>query len=142
MADYVKKAEFRSRRRSYLLLLLALMVTITTLLNVIDPVSTLSHRKLAWEILIILTALNLTKLPFSLCARPLRDILNDEMTQHIRLQSLGIGFWGAIISAASVFWASDYVAALNGEASVMLVTASSLVSALITYSALELRAIG
>lgn len=139
MNHQVDMAEAKSRKRAILLLLLAGAITIDTFLQMNGTsVSTLSMN-LAWFALVAFTALNLTALPFSMCAKPVGTIMNDEMTQLFRLKSLAAGFWMSIAAILTIFIVNIYVP-VSGMDVARVVVATALVSALITFSTLELRA--
>jgi hypothetical protein len=139
MEHPVAKAEAKSRTRAYILLTLALVITVNTIIQLTETTVSIGSLNIAWFILVLLTALNLTALPFSLCAKSIGTIMNDELTQHFRLKSLAAGFWMSIAAALAVFIVSNFVP-VSGVDVAHVIVGSALVAALVRFSTLELLA--
>ena len=139
MNNKVERAEFKSRRRAYILLILAVILTVITVMKLVETESTMSYQNLAWIILIALSALNLSSLPYALNNKSLGSIMNDEMTQVYRQRSLAAGFWAAIIATLFVLIVNNYIQ-INVQDTSILIASAALIVALFKFSSLELMA--
>jgi hypothetical protein len=135
----VEKAERQSRARAIIGYLLATTLLASAVLA-IHGHSEGAERLAPWFVMIGLTALNLTALPFrwSRCG-PVARLMNDETTQDHRRSSLAAGFWAMLASAAATVIVGSLVPLDTIWAGRVVITAG-LMAALIAFSTLELRA--
>jgi len=135
----VEKAESKSRARAILGYLLAVTLLASAILAIRGH-SDGAARLAPWFVMIALTALNLTALPFrwSRCG-PLSQLMNDETTQDHRRSSLAAGFWAMLAAAAATVIVGS-LAPLDTISAGRVVITAGLMAALIAFSTLELRA--
>lgn len=134
----VEKAERNSLVRAILFYLLALSLLASTILSIANGHDE-PNRLMAWFVLIGLTALNLTSVPFLWRQRRLSALMNDETTRDHRRSSLATGFWAMILATAATVAVSSF-ATLSAIALGRVVVTAGLMAALIAFATLELRA--
>ncbi|MGO1305477.1 MAG: hypothetical protein ACTMKV_11915 [Sphingomonas parapaucimobilis] len=134
----VEKAERNSLLRAILFYLLALSLLASTILSIANGHDE-PNRLLAWFVLIGLTALNLTSVPFLFRQHRLSALMNDETTRDHRRSSLATGFWAMILATAATIAVSSFVP-LSAVALGRVVVTAGLTAALIAFATLELRA--
>lgn len=139
MNHHVELNESKARRRAYILLLLAIALIVTTIANYGNTSVSSGAQNSAWFLLVALTALNLTKLPYSLLRKPMGAILNDETTHMFRLRSLATGFWTSIVTTLAIFIVTIFEAMSGADVAKIIVT-TALASSLVSFAILELRA--
>ncbi|BCI71712.1 putative membrane protein [Sphingomonas sp. S17] len=135
----VEKAERKSRARAIIGYLLAATLLASAILAIRGH-SDGAARLAPWFVMIALTALNLTALPFrwNRCG-PVSQLMNDETTCDHRRSSLAAGFWAMLAAAAATIIVGSLLP-LDTIAAGRIVITAGLMAALIAFSTLELRA--
>ncbi|WP_267434911.1 hypothetical protein [Sphingomonas sp. GM_Shp_1] len=137
--NFIEKAERKSRGRAILFYLLA----ITLLASAILAIGTHSEgaaRLAPWFVMIGLTALNLTSLPFhgKACGE-VSKLMNDETTRDHRRSSFAAGFWAMFAAATATMIVAALWPLSAIDISRVIITAG-LMAALVAFATLELRA--
>ncbi len=140
MTGKIEHAEFKSRRRAHILLVLAFILSLVTVMKLLESESSMTYQKVTWFLIIAAAALNLSTLPYAMCSKPLSKIMNDELAQLYRLKSLATGFWAAIFATLTVFVISNYIV-ISNENIIISIASFALISALVRFSTLELKTI-
>lgn len=136
MSD-VDRAEIRTRQRGVILYLLAACLLLSLVAG--GPGVSAPTRLLPWYAMIVVTALNLTALPFRFRRDGLGPLMNDETTRAHRQMSFEAGFWASLVAAALTTGVAS-LAPLDGVAAGRVIITAGLVAALVSFATLELRA--
>lgn len=139
MSHQVELGESKARKRACLLLLLALSLIVSAIVNFGNTGVSAGARNSTWFVLVAAVALNLTRLPYALPGNPLGAILNDETTQMFRLRSLATGFWMSIVATLVIFIVTAFIP-LSGMDVARIIVTTALVTSLVSFAVLELRA--
>ena len=135
----VENAERKSRARAIIGYLLAVTLLASAVLAIRGH-SEGAARLVPWFVMIGLTALNLTALPFrwSRCG-PVARLMNDETTRDHRRSSLAAGFWAMLVTATATIVVAALLP-LDAISAGRVVVTAGLMAALVAFSTLELRA--
>ena len=135
----VENAERKSRARAIIGYLLAVTLLASAVLA-IRGYSDGAGQLVPWFVMIGLTALNLSALPFrwSRCG-PLARLMNDETTRDHRRSSLAAGFWAMLVAATATIVVAALLP-LDAISAGRVVVTAGLMAALVAFSTLELRA--
>ncbi len=135
----VENAERKSRARAIIGYLLAVTLLASAVLAIRGH-SEGAARLVPWFVMIGLTALNLTALPFrwSRCG-PVARLMNDETTHDHRRSSLAAGFWAMLVAATATIVVAALLP-LDAISAGRVVVTAGLMAALVAFSTLELRA--
>ena len=135
----VEKAERKSRARAILSYLLAAMLLVSAVLAIAGH-SEGASRLAPWFVMIGLTALNLTSLPFRWRSYgEVFKLMNDETTRDHRRSSFAAGFW-AMFAAAVVVMIIASFSPIDAVAIGRITITAGLTAALVAFATLELRA--
>jgi multisubunit Na+/H+ antiporter MnhB subunit len=139
MMTAVEVAERKARLRALGFLFLAALTCAVVIVVRNNPGNDFTQG--LWFGLLLGCAINL--LPFKRWLRPnsaVLRLLDDEGTRENRRLSCTIGFWAAVIAALVLSLAARLNPQIGGEEVGQLVTTAGIVSAMIAFAVLELRA--
>ena len=137
--NLVEKAERKSRTRAMLSYLIAATLLASAVLAIAGH-SEGASRLAPWFVMIGLTALNLTSLPFRWRSYgEVSKLMNDETTRDHRRSSFAAGFWAMFAAAAAVMIVASF-RPMEAVAIGRITITAGLIAALICFATLELRA--
>ena len=132
-------AERKSRLRALALLFLAALTCAVMILVRISPATDFTQG--LWLGLLVGCALNL--LPIKRWLKPnnaLSQLLDDEGTRQNRQSSCTIGFWAGVVAALFLGLTSHFDPGIGAGEVGQFVATAAIVSAMIAFAVLELRA--
>lgn len=135
----IEIAERKSRFRAFGFLFLAALTC--AVMVVVRTRPEVDFTQGLWLGLLVGCALNL--LPIKRWLRPnsaVMQLLDDEGTREHRRISCTVGFWGAVVSAVFLGFASHFNPAIGADEVGQLVATAAIVCAMVAFAFLELRA--
>ena len=135
----IEIAERKSRLRAFAFLFLAMLTSAVMILVMTRP--QIDFTQGLWLGLLVGCALNL--LPIKRMITPnsaVAQLLDDEGTRENRRASCTVSFWAGVLSALFLGFASYFSPAIGAGEVGQLVATAAIVSALICFAVLELRA--
>jgi hypothetical protein len=142
--EHVESADRLGRRRARMLPALAIVFIIQQgsyfSARIEDGARTVDHLKIsAWLVLSVVLLLALTTGGSWFRPKPVRDLLNDEVTRANRLEGLRVGFI-ATMAAAIAMYVLTMFEPVTGRDSIHLIMTVGIASALLRFGLLERRA--
>jgi hypothetical protein len=128
-----------SRNGAIIMTLGAFVLVATCLLNLTDDrIGITPLRASTWGFMILLWLIVLATGGGLLLSRPLRAIINDELTLQHRGRAIQAGFWVAMAATLTVY-ALSFVYPLSVRQALSLVATVPIAAALLRFAWLELR---
>jgi predicted permease len=138
-----EKAEYLTRQRARMLPVLAILLITQqgAFLSSTDDGRTVDHVKIAaWVVMAAIVLLALMTGGGWAFPKQVRDLANDESTQLHRLRAMRLGFINAMLTCFLLYVLGMFTP-VPGRDAVHIVTTVGLASALISFAALERRAL-